>query len=168
MSDYIDRLHREDWQQVRAIYLDGIATGQATFETQPPSWEQWDADHLAACRLTARGDGQILGWAALSPVSDRCTYAGVAEVSVYVSARHRGRGSGRRLLTALIAAAEEQGLWTLQAGIFPENRASIALHIDCGFREVGRRERLGCLHGIWRDVMLLERRSNVVGVDDGP
>jgi L-amino acid N-acyltransferase YncA len=152
-----------DWAAVRTIYAEGIATGQATFEVETPPWERWDAKHLTAGRLVAvRGD-RVLGWAALSPVSDRCVYAGVAEVSVYVAADARGKGVGRALLKALVTAAEGAGIWTLQAGIFPENAASVAIHSACGFRVVGVRERLGQLHGRWRDALLLERRSSVVG-----
>jgi L-amino acid N-acyltransferase YncA len=165
----IETMKHDDWGEVRAIYLEGIATGDATFETDAPSWEKWDASHLQECRLVARssssGSGRIIGWAALSPVSDRCVYAGVAEVSVYVGEKGRGQGTGRALLEALVEASEERGIWTLQAGVFPENRASIRLHLRCGFREVGRRERLGQRNGAWRDVMLLERRSRTVGVD---
>jgi phosphinothricin acetyltransferase len=155
-----------DWEQVRAIYLEGIATRNATFETEAPTWKKWDADHLTDLRLVARAGDHILGWAALSPVSSRCVYAGVAEVSVYVGASFTRRGIGRSLLEALIALSEQSGLWTLQAGVFPENVASLALCKKCGFREVGRRERLGKLDGVWRDVLLLERRSNVVGVGE--
>lgn len=155
-----------DWPAVRAIYEEGIATGQATFETAAPSWASWDAAHLKGCRLVAEAPGAVLGWAALSPVSDRCAYAGVAEVSVYVGAASRGRGVGRALLEALAAGSERVGLWTLQAGIFPENRASLAIHARCGFRVVGRRERVGQLRGVWRDTLLLERRSSIVGVND--
>jgi L-amino acid N-acyltransferase YncA len=156
----------EDWDQVRGIYLEGIATGVATFETEAPSWEAWNAAHMAAGRLVARDDRMVVGWAALSPVSERCVYAGVAEVSVYVGARHRRAGKGRLLLERLVAESERAGVWTLQAGIFPENGASLALHRRCGFREVGRRERIGRLRGAWRDVLLLERRSANVGVAD--
>jgi len=166
MVDYtIDALHKGDWSEVRAIYVGGIATGQATFETQAPTWEAWDAGHLPQPRLVARCGGHIIGWAALSRVSSRAVYAGVAEVSIYVSENSRGQGLGTALLAALIAASEQAGIWTLQAGIFPENLASLAVHTRFGFREVGRRERLGKLRGLWRDVMLLERRSNIVGVD---
>lgn len=155
-----------DWTEVRAIYLEGIATGNATFEVDAPSWEAWDAAHLSAPRLIARGpDGAALGWAAVTPVSGRCVYAGVGDLSVYVAAAARGKGVGRLLLEALILASERAGLWTLQAGIFPENEASLALHRSCGFREVGRRERIGTLLGVWRDVLLLERRSRNVGKD---
>ena len=153
----------EDWPSVRAIYLEGIATGQATFETEAPAWESWDRAHLPFARLIARDDNEVVGWAALSPVSQRCVYGGVAEVSVYVSSSHRGMGIGRRLLISLIDESEQNGIWTLQAGMFPENVASIALHRACGFREVGRRERIGKLRGQWRDAILLERRSTIVG-----
>jgi L-amino acid N-acyltransferase YncA len=152
-----------DWPAVRSIYEEGIATGDATFETEAPSWASWDAKHLADGRLVAAEETAVLGWAALSPVSDRCVYAGVAEVSVYVAAPARGRGTGRRLLEALVVGGEEAGLWTLQAGIFPENAASLRIHVACGFRVVGQRERLGKLQGRWRDALLLERRSAVVG-----
>lgn len=154
-----------DWEQVRAIYLEGIATGHATFETDAPSWEAWDAAHSRFARLVAQEGDVIGGWAALSPVSQRCVYGGVAEVSVYVSADRRGSGIGKKLLGALIAASEANGIWTLQAGMFPENSGSLALHLSCGFREVGRRERIGKLHGVWRDTILLERRSPVVGIE---
>ncbi|HEU4388170.1 MAG TPA: GNAT family N-acetyltransferase [Blastocatellia bacterium] len=154
-----------DWEQVRAIYLEGIATGDATFETDAPSWEAWDGSHLQTVRLVARTGDSILGWAALTRVSGRCVYAGVAEVSVYVAARARREGVGRALLEKLIQESENHGIWTLQAGIFPENVASIAIHNRCGFREVGRREKLGKLKGVWRDVMMLERRSQTVGID---
>jgi len=163
MDYVIHGMKPSDWEQVRAIYLEGIATRNATFETEAPSWEKWDASHLADLRRVARAGERILGWAALSPVSSRCVYSGVAEVSVYVAACFTRRGIGRALLEALIALSEEHGIWTLQAGIFPENVASLALCRKCGFREVGRRERLGKLDGVWRDVLLLERRSRIVG-----
>ena len=154
-----------DWPAVRAIYEAGIATGHATFQTDAPTWEAWDRSHLPTCRFVAKNThDEVTGWAALSAVSARPVYSGVVEVSVYVAPDMRGRGIGRGLLRALIAASEEDGRWTLQAGIFPENEASIALHRSCGFRIVGRRERVGQLGGIWRDVMLLERRSSKVGV----
>jgi len=147
------------WSGVRRIYLEGIATGNATFQTGAPEWDAWDAGHHVHSRLVSIDRDVVAGWAALSPVSARPVYAGVAEVSVYVAASHRGHGVGGALLDALIRSAEQNGIWTLQAGIFPENTASIALHERHGFRTVGRRERLGRLHGTWRDVMLLERRS---------
>ena len=149
-----------DWDDVRRIYAEGIATGNATMETSVPEWENWDAAHRKDCRLVARGPGgEILGLAALSPVSERCAYGGVAEVSVYVAGAARGHGVGRALLSELVRVSEEAGIWTLQAGIFPENTASIAIHHACGFRTVGVREKLGKLGGVWRDVALLERRS---------
>jgi L-amino acid N-acyltransferase YncA len=160
----IEPLAPADWDDVRRIYAEGIATGNATFETEPPSWEAWDGAHRPDSRLVARDGEKVLGWAALSRVSDRCSYGGVAEVSVYVSAAARGRGVGSRLLEELVRASEEAGVWTLQAGIFPENAASIAIHRKCGFRTVGIRQRLGRLKGVWRDVELLERRSPRVGV----
>jgi L-amino acid N-acyltransferase YncA len=153
----------DDWQAVRAIYQEGIATGHATFETTVPAWEEWDSNHLQDCRLVARREGQVVGWAALSPVSNRYVYRGVAEESVYVAESAWGQGIGTLLLQALIQASERAGMWTLQTGIFPENAASIALHKACGFRIVGRREHLGQMHGVWRDVVLMERRSKVVG-----
>lgn len=148
-----------DWPSVRAIYEAGIATGNATFETDAPAWQAWDGSHLAGHRLVGDDDGEVVGWAALSPVSDRCCYAGVAENSLYVHPAHRGRGVGTLLLTALVERAETDGYWTIQTGIFPENVASVAVHQACGFRVVGRRERIGRLNGVWRDVLLLERRS---------
>ena len=152
----------EDWPAVRAIYEAGIATGDATFETAAPSWEAWDAAHLAAHRLVASECDRVLGWAALAAVSDRCAYAGVGEDSVYVAPEAHGRGVGRLLLGALVSGAEQAGIWTVQTGIFPENQASVRLHQACGFRVVGVRERLGQLHGRWRDVLLLERRSPLI------
>lgn len=154
-----------DWLAVRDIYLEGIATRQATFETEAPAWEAWHAAHLPFARLVARHDGIVIGWAALSPVSARKVYAGVAEVSVYVVGHQKGLGLGRLLLEALIAAAEANGIWTLQAVVFAENAASVALHRRCEFREVGRRERIAKLDGVWRDTMLLERRSRTIGID---
>ena len=164
MAFAIEPLQPSDWEAARAIYLEGIATRNATFETDAPNWPKWDSSHFSFGRRVARENGEILGWAALSPVSDRCCYSGVAEVSVYVDAHQRGRGVGTALLRSVIEASEKQGIWTLQAGIFPENLASLALVRKCGFREVGRRKRLGQLEGIWRDVLLLERRSEIVGL----
>jgi L-amino acid N-acyltransferase YncA len=149
-----------DWPRVCAIYAAGIATGNATFETEPPEWDDWDEGHFADLRLVAVDGAEIIGWAAASPVSDRCCYSGVVEDSVYVDVGHQGRGVGRLLLSALVAASEKAGYWTIQTGIFPENAASVALHQACGFRVVGSRERLGQLDGRWRDVLLLERRSD--------
>jgi L-amino acid N-acyltransferase YncA len=155
-------LTKSDWSDVRAIYLEGISTGNATFEREAPSWDEWHGSHLPDCRLVATKSGRVVGWAALSPISERCVYSGVAETSIYVSGTARRRGVGRALLQRLIAESEQAGIWTLQAGIFPENRASTALHKSCGFRVVGLRECLGELNGAWRDVFLLERRSKVV------
>lgn len=154
-----------DWDEVREIYLQGITAGQATFETEAPSRESWDANHLACARLVARDDERVIGWAALSPVSARRAYAGVAEESVYVAFDRHGMGVGRQLLEALISESEQNGIWTLQAVMFPENLASVALHRGCGFSEVGRRDRISELNGVWRDTVLLERRSTRIGVE---
>ena len=164
MSFVLEAMQASDWEPVCSIYLEGIATRNATFETEAPTWEKWDRSHLAFGRLVARAGLSVLGWAALSPVSDRCCYGGVAEATIYVANRCQGQGIGRALLQALIDLAEKHGIWTLQAGIFPENSASLSLVKKCGFREVGRRERLGKLEGVWRDVLLLERRSKTVGI----
>lgn len=163
MNFLITAMQNWHWEMVRAIYEEGIASGNATFETEAPEWAVWNSAHLKNCRFVAEGEKEIVGWAALGPVSGRCVYAGVAEVSVYVSGKAQGKGVGRKLLNALVASSEGEGIWTLQAGIFPENLASLAIHKHCGFREVGRRERLGKMNGLWRDVLLLERRSRVVG-----
>lgn len=160
----IEEMNSTDWPQVRAIYLEGIATENATFETTAPDWVVWDSGHAQGCRLVARAGRQVLGWAALTAVSSRCVYAGVAEVSVYVGERSRGQGIGKALLARLIDASEKCGFWTLQAGIFPENTASVALHERAGFRLVGRRERIGARNGRWRDTVLLERRSKSIGI----
>jgi phosphinothricin acetyltransferase len=154
-----------DWPAVGEIYAQGIATGEATFETEIPAWSVWDRSHLPRCRLVAESADGIVGWAALSPVSSRCVYGGVAEVSVYTAERARGRGVGRALLTALVEESEREGLWSLRAGMFPSNVGSVALHQACGFREVGCHEGVGQLGGVWRDVLLMERRSKTVGVD---
>jgi phosphinothricin acetyltransferase len=159
-------LRPSDWPEVRRIYAEGIATRHATFESEPPTWEAFDAGRLREPRLAAVDEAdRVIGWAVLTPVSSRCVYGGVAEVSVYVAADARGRGVGTTLLEELVARSEAAGLWTLQSGIFPENRATLALHLKLGFREVGRRERIGRMDGTWRDTVLLERRSSVVGVD---
>jgi phosphinothricin acetyltransferase len=153
------RLEPDHWDAVRRIYLEGIETRNATFETAAPTWEAWDATHLDDLRLVAIRDGDVVGWTALSPVSDRCVYGGVTEESVYVAAGERGRGIGRLLLEELIRRSEEAGIWTIQTGIFPENTASIRLHESVGFRVLGTRKKLGRLDGEWRDVAFLERRS---------
>jgi L-amino acid N-acyltransferase YncA len=159
MDPAIRAMEPTDWPRVRSIYAAGIATGNATFETEPPQWDSFDDGHLSDLRFVATDGDEVIGWAAAGPVSDRCAYAGVVENSVYVDPDFQGRGVGRLLLSALVAASEAAGNWTMQTGIFPENTASLALHEACGFRVVGRRERLGQLEGRWRDVMLLERRS---------
>ena len=155
-------LRPDDWPAVRAIYEEGIRSGDATFETETPSWDRWDAAHTQL-RLVAERDGSVVGWAALSPVSDRCCYGGVGEVSVYVAEEARGAGLGRSLLAELVERSEQAGYWTLSAGVFPENAASVRLHKACGFREVGVREGIGEAGGVWRDVIWLERRSTLVG-----
>jgi L-amino acid N-acyltransferase YncA len=158
----IRELRQEDWPAVREIYEQGIAGRNATFETEAPGWETWDRSHLDGHRLVAVEDGYVIGWAALAGVSERCVYHGVAENSVYVESSAQGRGVGRALLGRLVKDAEEAGIWTIQTGVFPENAASVALHLACGFRVVGIRERLGKLDGKWRDVLFLERRSEVI------
>jgi L-amino acid N-acyltransferase YncA len=150
-----------DWAAAKRIYWDGIRSGLASFETELPGWEEWDADHLDAPRLAATVWGEVVGWAALSPVSSRRCYRGVAEDSVYVAAGQRGSGVGRLLLDALVRRAEGVGIWTVQSSVFPENRASLALHLRCGFRIVGVRERIAKRDGLWRDTLLLERRSEL-------
>ncbi len=166
MGEEIGPMTPADWEQVRRIYLEGIASGQATFEVEAPSWEQWDGSHCPFARLVARTGGRVVGWVALSPVSRRACYAGVAEISVYVAAAYRGRGIGQRLMWAAITESERHGIWTLQGATFPENEASLRLQRACGFREIGRRERIAQLRGVWRDTVLTERRSTVVGTDD--
>ena len=166
MSDLMIRsLLPTDWPSVRRIYEEGISTGDATFETKSPEWEDWDSKHIRSCRLVLEEGEGVLGWAALWPASDRCVYGGVAEVSVYVVNEARGKGVGTRLLQELISASEKEGFWTLQAGIFPENQSSVRIHEKCGFRVIGYRERLGKMNGFWRDVLLLERRSSSIGVE---
>jgi phosphinothricin acetyltransferase len=160
----IEKMEPSDWDAVRAVYLEGMVTGNSTFEQSAPDWEKWDRDHLRACRLVARSQGEVLGWSALSAVSGRSVYSGVAEASVYVAERARRRGIGSALLAALVSESEHEGIWTLQAGVFPENAASLKLCKTYGFRVVGIRERLGRMEGRWRDVALLERRSHAAGV----
>lgn len=155
----------DDWAQVSTIYAEGIATGNATFETRVPDWDQWNATRLPDCRLVAKDEaGRILGWAALGRASRRSFLSGVAEVSIYVSEHARGRGIGSRLMDSLIASSEEAGIWTLQAAVFPENESTIRLHQNAGFRVVGRREKIGMHEGMWRDTLLLERRSDRAGL----
>ncbi|QSE96596.1 GNAT family N-acetyltransferase [Fulvivirga lutea] len=160
----IESLSKSNYPDVANIYQQGISTGIATFETKVPGWEDWDKSHLPYGRLVAVEGNTVLGWAALSPVSSRCVYGGVAEVSIYLAEQARGKGIGKQLLNALIAASEENGIWTLQAGVFPMNKASIALHEKCGFRMIGYKERIGQLNGQWIDNILLERRSKIVGI----
>lgn len=155
-------LQQQDWESVRAIYLQGIATGHATFQTKAPTWDEWDKSHLQTGRMAAVADGLIAGWCALSPVSSRPVYAGVAEVSVYIHENYRGRGIGAKLLDMLVHESENNGIWTLQAGIFPENTASLEIHKKAGFRILGRREKIGRMNGTWRDTILVERRSTVI------
>ena len=164
MSVRIVPLIEGHWREVSAIYAEGIATGHATFESEPPDWAHFDASRLPDHRYVAVENGHVFGWVTASPVSDRCSYAGVVEDSVYVAARVRGQGIGLRLLTALINSTESAGIWTIQSGIFPENHASLRLHEQAGFRVVGTRQRLGRmtygpLAGVWRDVVMIERRS---------
>ena len=153
------------WEAVRSIYQQGIDTGNATFQTSAPDWNEWNNGHLQTCRIIALNNDSVLGWAALTPVSGRCVYAGVAEVSVYVAEGSRGKNIGNMLLKELISESEKNNIWTLQAGIFPENIGSIRLHEANDFRIVGFREKIGKMNGKWRDTILLERRSNVAGVD---
>jgi phosphinothricin acetyltransferase len=160
----IDVLSPDDWPDVRRIYEEGLRTGVGSFETSLPSWEDWDAGRLPHSRLVAR-ERTLLGWAALSPVSRRACYAGVAEVGIYVAAEARGRGVGGALLRALIDSSEAHGIWTLQGATIATNAASLALQARCGFRVVGRRERIGRRDGVWHDTILTERRSSKVGVD---
>ena len=153
------------WEDIRRIYEEGILTGNATFESKAPDWQTWDTSHSAELRFVAIEDDQIIGWSAITPVSGRCVYAGVGEVSIYVDQRFQGKGVGKFLLRHLIEASERKGLWTLQAGIFPENVASLEIHHQLGFREIGRREKIGKMNGIWRDTILLEKRSSNVGTE---
>ncbi len=157
-------MQSSDWNAVAKIYAEGIATGYATFEKNIPTYESWNNAHLPMCRLVAVKNSNVMGWAALSPVSSRCVYGGVAEVSIYVSEKYKGHGVGSMLINKLISQSEDKGFWTLQSGIFPENESSIALHKKAGFRYIGRREKVGQLNGIWKDNLLFERRSKSVGI----
>jgi L-amino acid N-acyltransferase YncA len=158
----IRKLLAEDWPQVKLIYEKGIQAGNATFQTSAPSWEEWDQSHLSSCRIVIESNNRLIGWAALTPVSSRCVYAGVAEVSVYADPAHSGKGIGFMLLNELVKKSETEGIWTLQAGIFPENIASLRIHEKAGFRILGIREKIGKQNGIWRDTVLLERRSSLI------
>ncbi|PCJ98913.1 MAG: N-acetyltransferase [Flavobacteriaceae bacterium] len=166
MNNYtmLQEMQPNDWPLVSKIYEDGIKTGFATFETKVPTYAHWDDMHLEECRFVAKKSGAILGWAALSPVSSRCVYGGVAEVSVYVSENSRGLGVGRFLMEELIKKSEDKGIWTLQSGIFPDNITSIKLHEKVGFRYIGKKERVGQLRGVWKDNLLFEKRSDKVGL----
>ena len=157
-------LTQEHYPDVKRIYEQGLATGNSTFQTSAPDWSEWDQSHISNCRIVGIENDQVIGWAALTPVSGRCVYAGVAEVSVYVDEKFRGKGYGTTLLDALIRESEKNNLWTLQAGIFPENVSSIKIHEALGFRQLGYREKIGQLKGVWRNTVLLERRSNKVGI----
>ena len=154
-----------DWESVANIYKQGIDTGMATFETNVPTFEAWDEAHMSTCRFVAESTSEIMGWVALSPVSSRCVYGGVAEISVYISENSRGKGLGKLLLEHVISASEQEGIWTLQSGIFPTNYGSIKIHEATGFRMIGKRERVGRLHSKWVDNLLFERRSSIVGID---
>jgi L-amino acid N-acyltransferase YncA len=160
----IKPIQENNYPAISEIYLQGIATGHATFQTEAPEWEAWDKGHLPFCRLGAFENHEMLGWAALSLVSSRCVYGGVAELSIYVANSARGKGIGKKLFAQLIIESEENGLWTLQSGIFPENIGSIKLHEDMGFRKIGYREKIGNMNGVWRDNVIMERRSKIVGV----
>jgi L-amino acid N-acyltransferase YncA len=162
VSTRVRELRQEDWPEVARIFAQGIATRNATFETELPGWEDWDGAHLREHRLVAEADGEVVGWIALAPVSTRCCYAGVAEISAYVAEKARGHGVGTALLEHVIASTERAGIWTLETGVFPENEPSLALLKRFGFREVGVRERIGQLDGVWRDVVFLGRRSEVI------
>lgn len=157
-------LIEQHYPAVKKIYEQGTATGNSTFQTSAPDWKEWDSSHVSNCRIVGIENNEVVGWAALTPVSGRCVYAGVAEVSVYVDENFRGKGYGKTLLDALIQESETNNLWTLQAGIFPENVSSIRIHEALGFRQVGYREKIGQLKGIWRNTVLLERRSTKVGI----
>ena len=164
MDFTITPMRPENWPRVRKIYLEGIATGIATFETEAPSWEVWEGAHLPCCRLVISAAGEVCGWAALSSVSHRPVYRGVAETSLYVAAAARGKSLGRRLLAELIVQSEQNGIWTLQAVIFAVNGASLALHQTCGFRTIGYRERIAQREGVWHNTVLMERRSPIIGL----
>ena len=162
MDFVIEKMKEEDWDDVASIFREGIATGNATFYTEAPAWEIWDKNHLDDCRLVAKSKGRVIGWAALSPFSSKSFYAGVAEVSLYVTCSARGKGVGKALLNALIEESERVGIWTLQGRILRENLTSLTLCKKCGFRKVGYRERISQMNGVWRDVILMERRSKLI------
>lgn len=165
--DYsIQEMKSENWEDVAKIYMEGINTGKATFQSELPSFEEWDKGHMKVCRLVACNGKNILGWAVLSPTSSRCVYKGVAEVSIYIGEAYRGKGVGKSLLNSLVKASEENGIWSLYSAIIRENESSIAMHKSCGFREIGIREKVAKMpNGVWHDTVLMERRSNVVGIE---
>jgi phosphinothricin acetyltransferase len=158
-------MRANDWKSVAEIYKEGIDTGNATFQKEVPEYEDWDKGHLKICRIVAEMYGEIVGWVALSPVSSRAVYAGVTELSIYVAKAHRGKHIGGKLLKHLIEESEKAGIWTLQVGIFPENKPSLLMHEKAGFRKIGYREKVGRMNGFWRDTVLMERRSKVVAID---
>jgi L-amino acid N-acyltransferase YncA len=166
MKYKIEEMESSDLEEVNNIYVEGIKTGLATFQTEAPTWENWDKSHLQSCRLVARSESSILGWVALSPTSSRSCYAGVVEVSIYIGEKYKGQGIGKSLLTSIIKQSEENGIWTLYCAIIRENIGSIVLHRKCGFREIGIREKIAKMSNeAWHDVVLMERRSKVVGID---
>ena len=162
----IEEMKESDWEQVANIYLEGIKTEKATFQTEVPTWDSWNNGHINSCRLVVRSDSKVLGWAALSMTSSRCVYAGVAEVSIYIGEKYKGKGIGTALLNKLIELSEENGFWTLQSGIISKNTRSIELHKKCGFRKIGIREKVAKMNNKeWMDVTFMERRSTIVGID---
>lgn len=161
----IQSIHKDNFPAVMEIYQQGLATQTATFQNVIPQWEEWDIGHLSCCRISIYHHGRMLGWTALTPVSSRCVYAGVAELSIYIAQNERGKGLGKILMNELITQSEVNGIWTLQAGIFAENKISIHLHESCGFRQVGFREKIGKKNGLWKDNVLMERRSTTIGID---
>lgn len=165
--DYsIEEMKPENWEAVAKIYMEGIKTGKATFQSELPSFEDWDKGHMKVCRLVAYDGNNVLGWAALSPTSSRCVYKGVAEVSIYIGEAYRGKGVGRSILSNLVRLSEENGIWSLYSAIVRENSSSIALHKSCGFREIGVREKIAKMpDGVWHDTVLMEHRSKVVGIE---
>ena len=165
MEITINELSKEDWKEAERIYREGIETGQATFETETPDYDEWDAKHIRTCRLAGRCNGRLMGFVVLSPTSSREVYRGVAEVSIYVSEEARNKGVGKALMKAIVETSEVHGFWTLQSSIFAENQVSIALHRAFGFRELGRREKIAKRNGTWRDTVIMERRSKIVGID---
>ena len=157
-------LTNELWPQVKAIYESGVATGNASFSKKAPEWDEWDKSHIKNCRLIAADESDVLGWAALTAISDQCTFEGVAEISIYIAENSRGKGIGKKLLATIIIESEKNNFWTLESRIFPENLSSIKIHVENGFRIIGSRERIAKLNGIWRDTLLLERRSTKIGI----